>query len=310
METPRLLASSGLVLLLAACAPAIVPQSGPATVVSPRFRAEPAIAMPNREGSLKFAVFGDSGNGTPGQYELAAQMSKTHDVFPFELALMAGDNLIGSERPQDYVQKFETPYQLLLEAKVKFFAALGNHDDRNQRYYKRFNMEGQRYYSFKTAAQSVRFFTLESTYPEPAQIAWIEKSLKESGDAWKVVVMHHPLYSSGGRHGSDVMLRKTLEPLFVQYNVSVVFAGHDHFYERIKPQMGIAHFVLGSGGRLSRGDIIAGSPLTARGFDTDQTFLVGEVFDDQMHFNAVSRTGQIVDSGIIGRRLPPSLPKP
>lgn len=305
MGTTRRLVSSCLVLLLTACTPGLVPQSGPATVVSPRTRAEPAIAMPNREGSLKFAVFGDSGNGTPEQYELGAQMAKTHGAFPFELVLMAGDNLIGSERPQDYAQKFELPYKVLLDAKVKFFAALGNHDDRNQRYYKQFNMEGQRYYSFKAPKQNVRFFTLESTYPEPTQIAWLEKSLKESGDAWKVVVVHHPLYSSGGRHGSDVMLRKTLEPLFIQYNVSVVFAGHDHFYERIKPQMGIAHFVLGSGGRLSVGDIIARSPLTARGFDTDQTFLVGEVFADQMHFNAISRTGQIVDSGMIVRRQPP-----
>lgn len=305
MRTHPLVASSGLVLLLAACTPAIVPQSGPATVVSPRTKAAPPMPLPNRDGSLKFAAIGDTGNGTDGQYELAAQMAKTHQAFPFELVLMSGDNLIGSERPQDYVQKFETPYKLLLDAKVKFFAALGNHDDRNQRYYKQFNMEGQRYYSFKAPRQNVRFFALESTYPEPAQIAWLEKSLKESGDDWKVVFVHHPLYSSGGRHGSDVMLRKILEPLFVQHNVSVVFAGHDHFYERIKPQGGIAHFVLGSGGRLSVGDIIARSPLTARGFDTDQVFLVGEVFDDQMHFNAVSRTGQIVDSGIIVRRQPP-----
>lgn len=305
MATKPLLASFGLILMLAACTPGIVPQSGPATVVSPRTRAEPPLPMPNREGSLKFAVIGDSGNASKGQYELGVQMAKTREAFPFELVLMSGDNLIGSERPQDYVEKFERPYRLLLDAKVKFFAALGNHDDRNQRYYKQFNMEGQRYYSFKAPKQNVRFFTLESTYPEPTQIAWLEKSLKESGDAWKVVVVHHPLYSSGGRHGSDVMLRKTLEPLFIQYNVSVVFAGHDHFYERIKPQMGIAHFVLGSGGRLSVGDIIARSPLTARGFDTDQAFLVGEVFDDQMHFNAVSRTGQIVDSGMIVRRQPP-----
>lgn len=302
MRTKLLLVASSLVVLLAARTPAIVPPSGPASVVLPQAGAEPLVAMPNREGSLKFAAFGDSGNGSKGQYQLATQMAKSHEAFPFELVLMSGDNLIGPERPQDYAEKFEKPYQLLLDAKVRFFAALGNHDDRNQRYYKQFNMEGQRYYSFKAPRQSVRFFVLESTYSEPAQVAWIEKELKDSSDDWKVVVLHHPLYSSGARHGSDVMLRKTLEPLFIQYNVSVVFAGHDHFYERINPQMGIAHFVIGSGGRLSVGDITARSLLTARGFDTDQVFLVGEVFDDQMHFNAVSRTGQIVDSGVIGRR--------
>ena len=65
----------------------------------------------------------------------------------------------------------------------------------------------------------MRFFAIESTYPEPTQIAWIEQQLKASADDWKVVFVHHPLYSSGGRHGSDIMLRKTLEPLFIRYNV-------------------------------------------------------------------------------------------
>ena len=99
---------------------------------------------------------------------------------------------------------------------------------------------------------------------------------------------------------------RTLEPLFVQHNVSLVFNGHDHFYERIKPQKGIVYFVVGSGGKLSPGDLDVSSPLTARGFDTDYAFLAGEVFDDQLVVNAVSRTGQIVDSGIISRRQPPA----
>lgn len=306
MKTCRLLASLSVVLLLAACTTGVVGPSGPATVVSPLTKAEPPMPLPNREGSLKFAVFGDSGTGTQGQYQLASQMAKTHQTFPFELVLMAGDNLIGAERPQDYLEKFEKPYKLLLDAHVVFFAALGNHDDRNQRFYKQFNMEGKKYYSIKAPKQHVRFFVLETTYPDPTQIAWIEKELKEAGDDWKVMLVHHPLYSSGGRHGSDVQLRKAIEPLFVQYNVSVVFAGHDHFYERIKPQRGIAHFVLGSAGRLSIGDIDVRSPLTARGFDTDQAFLVAEVFEDQMHFNAVSKTGRTVDSGVILRRQPPA----
>lgn len=132
----------------------------------------------------------------------------------------------------------------------------------------------------------------------------LERELKGSGEDWKVVFMHHPLYSSGGRHGSDIQLRETLEPLLMPYNVSVVFAGHDHFYERVKPQKGIAHFVIGSGGKLAVGDLDDRSPLTAKGFDTDYAFLAAEVIDDQMYFNTISRAGQIVDSGIILRQQP------
>lgn len=303
MWSGRLLAA-GILLLgpVAGCRTGTVPPAGPAEVIAPETKAEPPIQLPNRDGSLKFVVFGDFGTASTQQYQLGAEMFKLHQKFPFELVLLAGDNLYGSERPQDFEQKFEMPYKALLDADVKFYAALGNHDDRNQRYYKHFNMEGKLYYSFKAPKQDVRFFALESTYPEPEQIEWALKELKGSGEDWKITFFHHPLYSSGGRHGSDIRLRETLEPLFVQYNVSVVFTGHDHFYERIKPQKGIAHFVVGSGGQLRVGDIDSRSPLTAKGFDTDHAFLVAEIIDDQMYFNTISRAGQIVDSGIVLRR--------
>jgi 3',5'-cyclic AMP phosphodiesterase CpdA len=145
---------------------------------------------------------------------------------------------------------------------------------------------------------------IDSTYLKPDQVAWLETELKGANDNWKIAVFHHPLYSSGGRHGSDVQLREILEPLFVLYNVSVVFTGHDHFYERIKPQSGIMYFVVGSGGQLAIGDINKRSTLTAKGFDTDNVFLAVEIEGDKMYFNAISRTGQVVDSGIIERRLP------
>ena len=298
--TPGLLALG----LAVGCATGDSTTSGPATVVAPQTKSEPPVQLPNRDGSLKFLVFGDFGTASKQQYEVGAQMAKLRERFPFELVLLAGDNLYGADRPQDFVAKFETPYKPLLDAKVKFYAALGNHDDRNQRFYKLFNMDEKLYYSFKAPKQDVRFFALESTYPEPEQIMWAEEELKKSGEDWKIMFFHHPLYSSGGRHGSDLRLRESLEPMFVQHNVSVVFAGHDHFYERVKPQKGIAHFVVGSAGQLRRGDLEGGSPITARGFDTDYAFLAAEIIDDQMYFNAISRTGEIVDSGIILRRQP------
>jgi predicted phosphodiesterase len=229
-------------------------------------------------------------------------MDKLQQTFPFELVILVGDNLYGSERPQDYEAKFEKPYKPLLDRKVKFYASLGNHDDRNQRKYPLFNMEDKLYYSFKGPKQSVKFFALESTYPEPEQIQWVEQELKGSNEGWKIPYFHHPLYSSGGRHGSDLRLRETLEPLFVQHNVSVVFTGHDHFYERTRPQKGIVYFVAGSGGKLRSGDIDPKSPLTARGFDSDYAFLICEIDGDNMYFNAVARSGKIVDSGVIVRR--------
>jgi hypothetical protein len=261
-----------------------------------------ALTLPNKADSLKFAVLGDFGTGSTEQYELAVQMKRVHDAFPYELVTLVGDNLYGSERPQDFKKKFEDPYKPLLDAGVKFYASLGNHDAREQRYYKLFNMDGKLYYSFKPSKQSVRFFALESTYLDPEQVAWVEKELKDSNSDWKIPYFHHPPYSSGDRHGSDTRLREVLEPLFVRYNVSVVLSGHDHFYERIKPQNGIVYFVVGSGGQLRKGNIDKGSGLTAAGNDQDQSFMVAEINGDEMWFNAVSRTGQVFDSGVITRR--------
>jgi hypothetical protein len=269
---------------------------------APGSGAAPAVKMPNREGSLKFAVLGDFGTGDSAQFQMAKQMASVLERFKYELVVLVGDNIYGSERPQDFKRKFEDPYKPLLDAGVKFYASLGNHDSREQRFYKLFNMEGKFYYSFKAPQQDVRFFALDSTYPEPEQIEWVANELRASKEEWKIMYFHHPLYSSGGRHGSDLRLRESLEPIFLNERVSVVFTGHDHFYERVKPQKDITYFVIGAGGKLRAGNIENNSPLTARGFDTDLSFLIAEIFEDEMHFNTISRTGAVVDSGTIKRR--------
>jgi hypothetical protein len=262
--------------------------------------------MPNRDGSLKFAILGDFGTGEPAQYDLAKQMANVRRTFEYEMVILVGDNIYGGERPQDFKRKFEDPYRPLLDAGVKFYGALGNHDSREQRYYKLFNMEGRLYYSFKAPKQDVRFFALDSTYPEPEQIEWAARELKGAAEAWKIAFFHHPLYSSGGRHGSDLRLRESLEPIFLNENVSIVFQGHDHFYERLKPQKDIHYFVAGSGGKLRAGNIVDTSGISARGFDTDLVFMIAEIFEDQLSFNAISRTGAVVDSGVITRRVAPA----
>ena len=275
--------------------------AGITTVEAQQPPAEPPVALPNKDGSFKFCVLGDFGTGSRSQYQLAEQMATLQGLFQYELVVLVGDNLYGAERPQDFRTKFEIPYKPLLDAGVKFYASLGNHDAREQRFYKLFNMGGRLYYAF-SPKPNIRFFAFDSSYPEPEQIRWLEKELAASNDDWKIVFFHHPLYSSGDRHGSDLRLREVLEPLFLKYNVSVVLSGHDHFYERVKPQKGIAYFVVGSGGKLRPGNIDRGSGITAKGFDTDLAFMAAEITGDEMYFNAISRRGQTVDSGVLTRR--------
>ena len=262
-----------------------------------------AFRLPNRPDSVKFSAIGDNGTGDRPQYEVADQMTKLQSTFPFDLVIMLGDNMYGGQKPADFVKKFEEPYRTLLGRRVKFQASLGNHDRPENVGYELYNMNGQRYYTY--VRKNVRFFALDTTLMDRKQLDWLDAGLKDSREDWKICYFHHPLYSNASRHGASVDLRLLLEPLFVKYGVNVVFSGHDHVYERLKPQQGIYYFVSGAAGQLRKGNMEP-SDQTAASFDQDQSFMLMEVAGDEMFFESVSRTGRIVDSGLINRQRRPS----
>ena len=249
--------------------------------------AEPqTVALPNARTSLKFAVIGSAGTGERPQYELAQQMALLHGRFRYDRVLLLGGNLYGGERPQDFLRKFEAPYKPLLDSGVKFQATLGREDSREQRHYKHFNMDGQLYYTF-SPTPDVRFFALDSTDPTPEQLKWLEQELQSAGDAWKIAYFHQPVAA--------------LEPIFLKHHVNVVLTGRDRFYQRTTPPSGVTHFVVGSGGQLDKRGRDGHSTPLARIFDGDLAFLAVEITGDQLYFNAISRKGEVVDSGVVRR---------
>jgi len=258
----------------------------------------PALKLPLQPNSVRFAIIGDSGTGERPQYEVAQRMAAFHRDFPFDFVLMLGDNIYGLKTDEGFKKKFEHPYEPLRSAGVKFYASLGNHDHTSERLYAPFNMNGQRYYTFKNG--NVQFFALDSNYMDPVQMEWLDRQLAGSGATWKICFFHHPLYSHGKFHGSDLDLRARLEPMLVKYKVDVVLNGHEHVYERVKPQQGIYYFVLGNSGEL-RPHNLNPSPDTDKGFDTDRTFGMIEIAGDQFNFQTVSRTGATVDSGVLSK---------
>lgn len=299
---------SGL-LLPGGCArelPADVARAAPPTV-SVLQPAPGQLALPKKAGSIRLAIIGDSGRGDEAQNAVAQQMVVWRQQFPFDLVLMLGDNIYDSHTAADYRAKFEEPYKPLLDAGVTFQAAIGNHDDSNQVRYEKFNMGGQRYYSFRRRETSLvggiggagaRFWALDSRSLDPEQLAWLAEGLKDSGSRWKIVFFHHPIYTSGRYTAGASSLRRALEPVLVNGDADVVLSGHEHFYERTHPQRGIFYFVSGAAGSLRRGDIDA-TPLTARGFDTDYSFMLMEIAGNELYFQAISRTGETVDAGVL-----------
>jgi 3',5'-cyclic AMP phosphodiesterase CpdA len=274
--------------------------STPIAQVTPAIQAPPAAAaLPAAAAeTLRFAVIGDNGTGDTAQYEVGRQMAAYRQQFPYDLVLMVGDNLYRRPSGKVFAEAFERPYAALLDAGVRFFAVLGNHDDPETRRYAGWNMDGRRYYTYTRGA--VRFFALDTNILDNEQLAWFESALKQSLEPWKVVYFHHPLYSNGTRHGSNVELRVRLEPLLVRYGVNVVFSGHDHIYERWRPQKGITYFVTGASGKLRKG--VTRSDQSAAAFDQDQSFVLVEIAGNALGFRAITRTGRIIDAGVIGRQ--------
>jgi hypothetical protein len=318
LRTVQLALTLGLTVALAAgCR--TQPAGEPAATVRPAAIegiSANTLMLPDSPASVKFAVIGDSGRGTRPQREVADQMVRYRGQFEFPFTIMLGDNLYeGAATPEDYRRKFEEPYKALLDKGVEFYAVLGNHDDPLQVNYERFNMKGRRYYSFSPPgnvltgiATSVEFFAIDSTYLDREQMAWLEEKLAGSTADWKICFLHHPMYTSGRYRLASLAQRAALESMFVRHKVNVVFSGHEHIYQRSTLQSGIQYFVSGGAGSLRSGDGVLATYI-ARTFSGDYHFMLVEIEGDDLHFQAISRTGRTVDAGTLSRTArPPAAP--
>jgi predicted phosphodiesterase len=258
------------------------------------------VRLPLEKNSVRFVAIGDMGTGAAEQYAVGRQMELYRQKVKYDFVIMLGDNIYGGHGPSDFQRKFELPYKPLLDAGVKFYASLGNHDDPEVEIrYKPFGMDGQRYYTFTRG--DVEFFVLDSNYMDPKQLDWATKQLHDSKAKWKVAYFHHPLYSDARTHGSDLDLRSRLQPLFELYHVNVVLSGHDHVYERLKPQAGIYYFVEGDSGQLRRGDLKRNAEMEV-GEDANQSFMLVEITNDKFYFQVITGNGRTIDSGALPRQ--------
>jgi predicted phosphodiesterase len=266
-------------------------------------------SLPPKPVSLKFAVIGDSGRWSTEQQETAHQLALQRQKFPFEFVLMLGDNNYGDGSPESYKTRFEQPFKPLLDLDVKFYAARGNHDAGPQWLYPLFNMNGHRYYTFEESSgvlpaligERAQFFAADTVDLDNEQLIWLDQELSKSKADWKIVYLHHPLYSSGRYAFSSAVRRRTLEQALIEHGVDVVFAGHEHLYERLVPQRGVMYFVAGATGSVRVGDLQPSAYL-AKGYDRDLSFMLLEIAGDTMYFQAINRVGETIDSGRIKKR--------
>ena len=247
---------------------------------------------------LRFVSVADTGTGAVGQYAVAAAMARYHQLNPYNLVLLAGDNIYNNGEMEKIGAVFERPYQALLQQGVKFQAVLGNHDIRTdngdlQVRYPGFNMLG-RYYTFRRG--DVQFFALDTNHNADwnAQLPWLEQELSRSDAPWKIVFGHHQIYSSA-HYGVNHAFIKTLTPLFKKYGVQLYINGHDHVYERTKPINGTTYLICGAGGGTRS---VGRSEWTAYSAER-LSFAAYEVYRDRILVSGIGTDNQVFDRGII-----------
>jgi 3',5'-cyclic AMP phosphodiesterase CpdA len=230
----------------------------------------------------------------PQQQVALAMLTYFETARRFPFVLMLGDNLYDD----DYTNEFLVPYKPLLDHGVKFYAAIGNHDRDLQIHFKPFNMGDQDRYAFDQG--NARFVALNSNHPgDPQQIKWLDTAFADAGDKWRICFFHHPLYSSG-QHASESqdVIRPALERALVRNRVNVVFSGHEHLYERTRPQQGIVYFVSGGGGRYLYK--IQPSEFDEVGV-SEHHFMVAEVAGDRLFYEAITHQQRVLDCGVVYR---------
>lgn len=246
------------------------------------------------------AVWGDSGYGDKNQYALARRI----DAAQPDLMLHTGDLIYEKGAAEDFDPKFFKVYEPTLQ-RASFYGCLGNHDlvtDRGQPFLDAFVFPTngppetpEKNFSFDYADAHVVVLDVNVTGEEMEKhmVPWLEQDLKQSKALWKFAVFHQPVYSSG-LHGDTARCRRVLAPIFSRYKVDVVFNGHDHDYERFKPQEGVVYIVTGAGGasRYFRKEF---RDITARWWNADWSFTKIEINGRTLHGQQIDTKGEVVD---------------
>ncbi len=281
----------------------------------PNLRLQPR-AWVEDEQFIRFAVLGDSGSGGRNAMAIATRMAEAYERSPYGLVIHVGDVSYYGSIADRWEAVFQRPYAPLLDAGVRFEIAVGNHEyeEKPSAYANaeiadllRLAGEEGRYYRVRRGP--VDFFILDSSTPlitgnaAAEQLAWLEQELAASDAPWKVAALHHPPYSSGKR-GSWLQVRNAVEPLFVEYGVDLVLTGHDHFYERTKPQQGVVYVISGGGCKISR---VGASDFTAMAKETLQFMLI-DVEAGQLRAQAIDDRGRVFDQFELNKAWPGSAP--
>jgi hypothetical protein len=264
---------------------------------------------------FRFIAIGDTGSGSPAQQRVADQMWTLMQKHPFHLVVMLGDNIYGNHEvsgggsPRFFHEKFDLQYERFQERGVVFHSAVGNHDMQTDHAQaeiddqKRFGILGPHgYYEFSSPEKFnvngrplMEFFAINSELRKEdmaAQVKWLRGELEKSTAVWRVVFLHHPLYTVRGQHAPAVVLREMIEGSMKKNHVQIILAGHNHFYARMKPVDEMVQLISGGGGRhLAFPFSDRCAEISARRYH----FTEVEVYPEKANVRAIDQYGEAFD---------------
>jgi acid phosphatase len=225
--------------------------------------------------TLPFLVVGDWGDPSePAQRIVAASMGEVATRIESAFVISTGDNFYhgGVESVSDphWREAFESVYTAP-SLQTPWYSILGNHDYEGSaaaqvaytRESSRWRMPSRYFREDRHLPDGARatFFFLDTTpitmlsgirdaapqadFGARDQIMWLERVLASCTSDWKIVVGHHPIFSSG-RHGPSATLAHHVRPLLERYGVQAYFNGHDHDLEHLRFN-GVDYICSGSG---------------------------------------------------------------
>ena len=244
--------------------------------------------------SFRCIIFGDS-RGVWDNWLHAKRVADAINLEQPDIVIHGGDMVKNGWDNQQWMTWLNLMKPLMQNTTL--FTVIGNHEGNSNRYYELFSLPGnEKWYSFDYG--NCHFIILDNYEPyneHSDQYGWLKEDLESTSKPFKIVCMHEPLYCKGG-HKPRVDIREVWEPLFIEYNVNLVFQSHNHYYQRSNPINGVIYIVTGGGGAPLY------NPEDASFINTsvkNYHYCVLDVSNDTINYSARYLNGTIFDELII-----------
>ncbi|HSW44569.1 MAG TPA: metallophosphoesterase, partial [Phycisphaerae bacterium] len=284
----------------------------------PGWSSEPAegtfVTSPPPGTDCEFAIWGDS-RSDPETCRAVADAIRRSGV---PMCVHSGDFVYHGYNRDEWDSMFFQPAAALLRD-VMLWPALGNHElgaDLNgvtgrQVFSDFFSLPGSgQYYSFDYG--DAHILVLDSNYDffeDPGQYEFADKNLAATRARWKIVVFHHPVFTSGETHDNHFGMRLKYCPLFARHSVDLIFTGHDHNYQRSRPivhrhepaqKHPYLHIVSGGGG-APKYEVQRARDLWFDKAEVVNHYAHLRVEGDKLTLQAIDLEGRVIDTCVLDR---------